>query len=276
MNRKRLREIVINVLTRMKKPYYQGVAAELAFFFLMSMVPLFIIIGELMGLFSISIGVIDKLLSEYTSGEVAGSLKEYLKYTPSGTINIIFIVFALWSASKAQFSMIRIANYTYTGLNSGRGFIFERIRAMVTVFATIFLLVFSLAIMVYGEPLVSLVAIYMEKILLLPFNFNKLWFGLRWPLAIAFYIFGITFINYLLPSHRLSFKKIIPGSLLTSAGILAVTGGYSFYMSKFSNYDLIYGGLASIVGLLFWFYIIGYVFVIGIVFNAALMETCES
>ncbi|HPO04058.1 MAG TPA: YihY/virulence factor BrkB family protein [Bacillota bacterium] len=273
MDVKRAGEVITNVYIRMQKPYYQGVAAELAFFFLLSMVPLFIIVGELLGVFSLSLDVLEGLLMQYVSAEVAGSLKEYISYTPSGTISALFLLFALWSASKAQFSMIRIANYTYTGLNSGRGFIRERLRAMVTVVATIILLAFSLTILVYGKQIADVAGLYAEKIMPLSFRFNELWYILRWPAGIAFYFFGITFINFILPSEKLPVKKIIPGSIVASTGMLIVTWAYSLYNSGFSNYDLFYGGLASVVGLLIWFYVLGYVIVIGIVFNAALMET---
>ncbi|GAB1476050.1 YihY family inner membrane protein [Bacillota bacterium] len=276
MDQKRIFQVASNVFIRMRKPYYQGVAAELAFFFLMSMVPLFIIVAEIMGLFSLSVDVIGKLLSDYVLPEVAESLIKYIGYTPSGTISILFLLFALWSASKAQFSMIKIANYTYTGLNTGRGFIFERLRSMITVFITILLLVFSLTILIYGNIIAEIVGLYMKKILLVPFRFNEIWLVLRWPAAVALYFIGITFIYYILPSERLPLKKVIPGSVLASAGILTATWVYSFYMSRFSNYDLFYGGLASVIGLLFWFYILGYVIVIGIVFNAALMETAKN
>ncbi|HZK01990.1 MAG TPA: YihY/virulence factor BrkB family protein [Anaerovoracaceae bacterium] len=275
MNKKRLREVAFSVLIRMKKPYYQGVAAELAFFFLMSMVPLFIIVAEVMGVFSLSIDIIERLLSDYITDGIAESLKSYFHYTPSGTISFLFLVFALWSASKAQFSMIRIANYTYTGFNSGKGFIRERIRAMISVVITILILVFGLIVLIYSEPLADILALYMEEILPVSFRFNELWFVLRWPGGIALYFLGITVINYLLPSKRLPFKKIIPGSVLASSGMLIVTWIYSCYLARFSNYDLFYGGLASVIGLLFWFYILGYVIVIGIAVNAALIETCE-
>lgn len=275
MSKKRVKYIILNVFIRMQKPYYQGVAAEMAFFFLMSMVPLFIIIAEIMGLFSLSVDIVGGFLAKYFSQDIANSLMNYFTYTSSGTISVLFLIFALWSASKAQYSMIRIANYTYTGLNSGRGFILERVRAMVTVVVTIFLLVFNLAVLVYGKIIANIAATYMESILLLPFRFNEVWFVLRWPAAVALCFIGVTFINYILPSRRLPIKKIIPGSIVTSTGIFTATWIYSFYMSKFSNYDLFYGSLASVVGLLIWFYILGYVMVIGIVFNAALMETCE-
>lgn len=273
MSKKRAYEILFNVIGRMRKPYYQGVAAELAFFFLLSMVPLLIIFGEFLGLFSISMNIIHELITQYVSVEVAESLQDYLDYTPSGTFSLIFIVFALWAASKAQYSMIRIANYTYTGLNTGRGFIRERIRSIITVIITILLLGFSLAILVYGEPLVGVFGLYVEEILEIPFNYNQFWYALRWPFAIAIYFFAISFINYTLPSKKLPYKKLLPGSILTSAGMLIASWIYSYYASHFSNYDLLYGSLGTVVGLLVWFYILGYVMVVGIVINAAWEET---
>ena len=65
----------------------------------------------------------------------------------------------------------------------------------------------------------------------------------------------------------------LPGAVVATAGILVVTWVYSFYITHFSNYDLLYGSLATIVGLLMWFYFMGFVLVIGIVFNAAWEET---
>lgn len=264
--------ILIKIWEKMREPYYQGVAAELAFFFLLSMLPIMIIVAEVMGVFYLSVDLVQSILANYIAEDMIETVTQLFDYKPSGTFSVLFIIFALWSASKAQFSMIRIANYTYTGENTGKGFIKERLRAMATLLMTILLLVFSLAILIYGEPIMAGVAYYVERILALPFAFNDLWLFLRWPAAVAFYFLGITFINYILPSQRLPVKKIIPGSILTSGGMLLATWIYSMYISGFSNYDVFYGGLASIVGLLMWFFILGYVIVVGIIFNAILME----
>ena len=262
------------IIKRMADPYFQGVAAELAFFFLLSMVPIAIILGELMGVFSISMGVIRDLLSQYVSPDIYANLSQYLTYTPSGAISAAFIVFALWAASKAQYSMMRISNYSFTGHPSGgRSWLRERIRAIKTILITLFTLAFSLLIMVYGEILIDLFTAYVNQFLNLNFTFDGIWFVLRWPMAMALYFLMISYNYYVLPSERIRFRKILPGSIVASTGMLLATWIYSYYAAVFADYDLLYGSLAAIVALLFWFYILGYILVIGIQVNVVWEET---
>ncbi len=274
MSSKRLFHMSLMIIKRMSDPYFQGVAAELAFFFLLSLVPTAIILGELLGIFSISMGVINDILSAYVSPEIAASLSGYLDYTPSGAVSAAFIIFALWAASKAQYSMMRISNYSFTGHPSGgRGYIRERLRAVKTILITLFTITFSLLIMVYGEIIISLFTAYVNQFLHLNFIFDSIWFVLRWPVALALYFLMISYNYYVLPSERILFRKILPGSIVASAGMLLATWIYSYYASVFANYDLLYGSLAAIVALLFWFYILGYILVIGIQVNVVWDQT---
>jgi len=274
MNNRRFLNMTLMIIKRMSDPYYQGVAAELAFFFLLSMVPIAIILGELMGVFSISMGVIRDLLSQYVTADIYENLSTYLTYTPSGAISAVFILFALWAASKAQYSMMRISNYSFTGHTSGgRSWFRERIRAIKTIVITLFTLVFSLLILVYGEILISIFTAYVNKFLNLNFTFDSIWFVLRWPVAMALFFLMISYNYYVLPSERIRFRKILPGSILATVGMLMATWVYSYYASVFADYDLLYGSLAAIVALLFWFYIMGYILVIGIQVNVVWEET---
>ncbi len=274
MNGKRLINMTLMIMKRMTEPYYQGVAAELAFFFLLSMVPIAIIFGELMGVFSISMGAIRNIISQYVTPDIYASISPYLTYTPSGAISAAFIIFALWAASKAQYSMMRISNYSFTGHPlGGRGFIRERIRAIKTIVITMFTLAFSLLILVYGEILINIITAYVNKYLNFRFTFDNIWFVLRWPVATALFFLMVSYNYYVLPSERLRFRKILPGSIVASAGMLMATWIYSYYASVFADYNLLYGSLAAIVALLFWFYILGYILVIGIQVNVVWEET---
>lgn len=274
MREKRLLNIVLSIFKKLQEPYYQGVAAELAFFFLLSLVPTTILLAQVLGVFSISIDVIKEVLAQYVSSEMTSTLSEFLVYKSSGAISVFFIFFALWAASKAQFSMMRITNYCFTGGKStGKGYIRERLRAIKTIVITVFTLVFSLLILVYGELIVELITSYVTGFLKLDFTFDRIWYVIRWPMAMGLYFLMISYNYYVLPSQRVQFRKILPGSIIASAGMLLATWIYSYYAAVFANYDLLYGSLAAIVALLLWFYILGFILVLGIMVNVAWDET---
>ena len=151
----------------------------------------------------------------------------------------------------------------------------ERIRAVKTILITLFTIVFSLLILVYGEIIVNLVTAYLNDFLNYKFTFDNMWYYLRWPIAMAIYFVMVCYNYYVLPSEKQPIKSILPGSVAASAGMLLATWIYSYYTAAFASFDLLYGGLAAIVGLLFWFYIMGYIIVIGIQVNVVWKQTAN-
>jgi membrane protein len=63
---------------------------------------------------------------------------------------------------------------------------------------------------------------------------------------------------------------LTPGSIFTAVIWLALTAGFSFYVTKLTNYDATYGSIAAIVMLLTWMYLSAYVFLFGAELNAEL------
>jgi membrane protein len=61
---------------------------------------------------------------------------------------------------------------------------------------------------------------------------------------------------------------ITPGSLFTAVGWLLLTLGFSFYITKVTDYGATYGSLGAMVALLTWLYLSAYVFVFGAELNS--------
>jgi membrane protein len=267
--------IIYFIMRKMRDPYYAGAPAELAFFFLLSMVPLTIVLGELLGLFSISINWIFAIVEKYASFEVAEALTPYLNYQPSGTVNFAFLALALWASSRGQYSLIRISNYAYEHGGISFSYIHERFRAIKTVVLTLFLIAFSLVILIYGESILKVIAIYFNQTFDLEFTVRKIWLVARWPIAIAVYFLTISYTYAILPAEKLKIKAVIPGALFSSAFILISSLIYSKYLAGFTGKYVLYGSLATIVVLLFWFYMVGFILVIGIQLNIAWRDVKE-
>jgi membrane protein len=75
---------------------------------------------------------------------------------------------------------------------------------------------------------------------------------------------------YFLPDVKQEFKFITPGSIVGTACWLAATWGFSTYVSHFGNYNITYGSIGGVIILMTWFYITGFIFLMGGEINAIL------
>ncbi len=255
-------KMVLLGIRQLRDPYYQGFAAQMSFYIMLSLVPTVIVLSQLLGLLDISLDFLDEWIGKYVAPSMGDTLKKLLSYRPATTSNIVLIIMALWAASRAQFSMMRIANYTYTSGRTTGNFWRERIRAVKTMALTVFTLAFVAVILVYGNRIRQLVL----QRLIDGTMINTMWIWLRWPLAGILYFFMVSYNYYVLPNDKLAFREILPGSILGAVGMLVVTIVYSYY-------DIIYGSLASMAALLFWFYFLSWVLCLGILFNKVWKDT---
>lgn len=269
MTGRRLLHLILYIMRKMRDPYYAGAPAELAFFFLLSMVPLTIVLGELLGVFSISMNWIYAILGQYAPSEVASALRPYINYHPSTSMNLTFLALAVWASSRGQYSLIRISNYAYEHGGICYSYFHERIRAVKTVILTLFMIAFSLIILIYGESILKVVAIYFNQTFSIAFTVRSTWLIVRWPFALSVYFLMISYTYLVLPAEKLTFKEVIPGSVFSSLMILVSSIIYSNFAVGFRGAGVLYGSLTTIVSLLFWFYVIGFILVVGIQLNIA-------
>lgn len=262
-------------IKQLKDPYYQGFAAELAFYFILSIVPIMIVLSQILGLFSISLDMIGGWIDQYVTGGVNDMVRSLISSTTTtGTLNVFFILVALWSASKAQFSMMRIANYTITsGESTGKGYFRDRFRAIKTIVFTLFTVAFALIILVYGEPLLNLILINLTRTLNIDYQISNIWLFLRWPVSLTLYFLMVSYNYYVLPYKKVRFREIMPGSVFASIAMLLITLGYSIYTKYIAHYDIIYGSLASVVALMFWFFFLSWALGLGVLCNKVWHDT---
>lgn len=255
-------------------PYYQGFAAQVSFYLMLSIVPIIVLITQILGFFGVSLESALSLIQEYTGKQMSGMLMSLFEFSSVGFANILFVVVALWAASRASFAIMRITNYTLTdGRNTGRGYFSERFRAVKTMGITIITIVISLVILAYGK------LIFTSVLSLLGLDSSLIaestWLWLRWLIGFALYFFMISYNFYILPTEKVEYKKVIPGSVFASIGLLVVTGFYSRYTSSLANYDVLYGALSSVVAIMMWFYFLAWVLCLGVLCNKVWDETSE-
>lgn len=267
----------MGVLTvkKVREPYYHGFAAQMSFFYVIALVPLLMLVVQVLTATKLlPVDVVLKLADEYITVDLPDIVTSLLSPKLQMTTNIIVLAMALWAASRAQFAMTRIANYTFTdGRTTGRGFVRERLRAYLTMFITLVAVCLALIILVYGKQIFYLL------INLIDANYNPhesipfLWNFLRWAVGFAIFACVITCNYYVMPTEKVKLKKLIPGSLFATFAVMVITWAYSIYIGKIADYDIVYGSLASIVALLMWFYFVAWGLCLGLVFAKVLDDT---
>lgn len=269
----RLLQMILLGIKLFRDPYYQGFAAQMSFYIMLSLVPTLVVLTQLLGVLEISLDILVEWIDQYVAPQMADTLKDVLRNRPTGaaTSNIIMILMALWASSRAQFSMMRIANYTYSSGQTTGGFFRERFRSIKTMALILFTVSFVVIILVYGKMILTLIMgpIIDGSII------DMIWTWMRWPLTGVLYFLSVSYMYYVLPYDKLGYREILPGSFFGAVGMLAVTICYSAYANFVANYDIIYGSLASIVALLFWFYFLSWALCLGIVFNKVWKDTKE-
>lgn len=267
----RLLQMILLGIKLFRDPYYQGFAAQMSFYIMLSLVPILTVLSQILGILEISLDMLLGWIDRYVATQMAETLRDVLENRPTGaaTSNIIMILMALWASSRAQFSMMRIANYTYSSGQTTGGFFRERFRSMKNMAIILFTVAFVAIILVYGKMILTLIMgpIIDGSII------DELWTWLRWPLTGALYFLLVSYLYYVLPYDKLNYREILPGSCFGAVGMLVVTICYSAYANYAANYDIIYGSLASIVALLFWFYFLAWALCLGIVFNKVWKDT---
>ena len=269
----RLLQMFILGIRQFRDPYYQGFAAQISFYLMLSLVPILMLITQILGYFNLSLETVLSWVEDYTGSEVSGMLTSLTEFSSAGAVNIVYVGVALWAASRAQFAIMRISNYTFTdGKSTGKGYWRERFRAVWTMAITLIALLFSVLILAYGGLIVDACMQFlpMDGVYLV-----KLFSFLRWLPAAVLYFLMICYIYYIMPTEKISFKKILPGGLFACIGMLVVTILYSKYINNIANYDILYGTLSSIVAILFWFYFLAWVLCLGILINKVMDDTAD-
>jgi len=95
-----------------------------------------------------------------------------------------------------------------------------------------------------------------------------MWRWMRWPVTALVIMLCAALAYWLLPDVKQKFKFITPGSVIGTLMWLISTWGFAQYVAHFGSYNVTYGSIGGVIVLMTWFYISGFIFLIGGEINA--------
>lgn len=237
-------------------------AAELAFFMTLSVFPTLICVHAMLAWFLPGINVTLDTLEGFIPSETLDIITDYLHYVTTNNNNALLTagIIGMATTSAAAFRSLHAIMGDIQGAARFRG-----------IFALLFSFVFSLIFMA---------AIYFSIIVMITGNwiFNyiggifpivaglQVWNLLKFPLMLVIFVL-IIYGLYRITAPADIHNTLFPGALIASAFLVLVSVLFSWFISMFTKYPLIYGSLASIIVFMLWVFICGQILIMGNALN---------
>ena len=233
-----------------------AIAGQSAFFIILSAVPLSMFIVSILQNLHIPVDFIEMGLSGIFSEQIVDEISEFLTnaYNNAVGISLITLVITLWSAAQGVHAITNGLNRIYDAYEN-RNWFFLRIRAMFYTIAFFAIILFSLVIIGLGSTINKWLSPYIKY---LP-DFVALIYHLRYVLIFLFLVvlFALVYRNFPNISRKqhkeYGIKYQLPGAFLCTLSWYVLSLGISIYVDNFNGFS-IYGGLATLAGIMIWLY----------------------
>ncbi|GAA4010984.1 YihY/virulence factor BrkB family protein [Streptomyces sp. NBC_01352] len=249
-----------------------GLAAEAAFFTLLSVPPLLLSMIGLLGyvddwtgadtIASLETNILEAsrtILSDKGVTEIAQPiLHDVMKGGRPDVISIGFL-FALWSGSRAVNVFIDTITVMY-GLDGVRGIVKTRLMAFLLFVVALLIGSIALPLMVAGPDAVVNIVPWSETVVQV----------LYWPVVIVLSIVFLTTLYHVSVPVRSPWIEDVPGALVALA--MWVLGSFllRIYLTNTVEGPTIYGSLAAPVAVLLWIGVSAFAVLVGAAVNAAI------
>ncbi|MGP4060796.1 YihY/virulence factor BrkB family protein [Halobacillus litoralis] len=243
-----------------------GMAAQLAYFFLLSLFPFMIFLLTLLGYLHIDEERVLAFVSTYAPPDTFDMITENvssLLRSENGSLLSIGLIGTLWAASNGVNAIMRAFNRAHN-VEENRPFLINRFIAIILTVAMVLVIGIAFLLPVLGHT----IGVHLFSFFGLSESFISLWNAIRWVISSIIFYIVLSFLYVTAPNKRLKYKDTVAGAVFATFGWQLVSLMFSFYVSSLGNFSATYGSLGGVIVLMIWFYLSGVVIILGGEINA--------
>jgi membrane protein len=204
-------------------------------------------------------------LSEEAFAPVAERLvRQGQEVAESNLLRFGIVFFAIWSASGVAWTLLEALNVVHQ---------VEETRPLWKRFAISIVFAPAIGVMVIvGAGLLLIgpqLAEWLAGRIGLDEEFVTLWWWLRMPVALCLLMLALSVIYRFVPNTKRPFRFVAPGAIVAVIAWILALLGFSFYLSNFADYGVVYGSLGAAVVLLIYLYLTAASLLLGAEVNEA-------
>ena len=265
-------QILWRTLAKIDEDDCLGLAAQLAFYFFLSLFPALLFLVALVGYLPLEDTLARMLttLGSVAPGAVVSLLRTQLEEITQGThvgLLTLGIAGAIWSSSAAMLSLINALNHAYE-VEERRSWWKQRLVAILLTVAAAVFIVLSLVLVLAGPGVAAWVAGWFG---LTPV-FARAWAVARWPLMLGLVVFGVDLVYRFGPNRRGRGAWVTPGALVATGLWILSSFAFKFYVANLAQFNATYGAIGGVVVVLLWCYVSGLAILVGAELNGVIEQ----
>ena len=272
------RRLVVRTAVDSMDDHLPGLAAEMAFFVVLSLPPLLLAVlgsvgfvlgelpeSELNQLQDQILSFLSTFLSESTVNEVLRTPVENLLREGRSDILSVGIVLTLWSASRATNVLLRTVTTAYD-LEDRRSGWRRRLLALGITLAGIVLSTVVIPLLVVGPRLLASAL----EAAGLGTDLVRFWGVVYWGSVVVLAVSALTWLYHVAPGWYTPWRRDLPGAVLALVVWLGASWALRVYTAELAGFtaDDAFRGLAAPLVLLLWVYVSAIAVLLGAELNA--------
>lgn len=245
-------------------------AAEMAYFLLLSLFPILLVIANIIPLLPFDPNEVLSLVADFVPQDIYSVIEPIIEgYLASGSGGAISIglIAAIWSASKVITTLRRVLDEVY-GSEQTSNFIVGRILSLLTMIAILLVIGLALFIFIFGEQILF----FVEESIGISIPFIQEFLLLRYVVLIAILFLVFLIVYWFVPNHSLTFKYSYQGAIFATIGWLILTQGFSTYVNLAGGDAVANATFGAFIVLMLFLYLSSMIILLGALMNAMIFE----
>ena len=262
---------IMRILDRAAQSHVGAYAAQSAFFFVLSLIPIILLLMTMVQYTPLTKGDVMKAVTEVFPKTVTPFLISIINevYSQSKAIIPVTILVALWSAGRGVLAITSGLNCIYQSKET-RNYVYLRLRSSVYTLLFLLVIISCLLLAVFGNR----ISIFVEMNVPVLQKAVEFLIRIRTSLTVGVMMLFCMLLYRFLPDVKIKtkWKHQIPGSVFSAIGWQIISLIFSVYLDIFEGFSTMYGSLTTIVLVMLWLYFCMYMILFGGVINITIFK----
>ncbi|MCF2443070.1 YihY/virulence factor BrkB family protein [Dyadobacter sp. CY345] len=210
-------------------------------------------------------GVLKELMPRGIFQDAQQTISDILSRPRSSVLSFGFI-FAMIASTNGMMSLMRSFDMVFEDSET-RGFLKQRGVATLLTMVLVAVMILLIVLLIMGDALKGIISEW--QIIRYSWIVSSLNFS-RYLVSFGALMLAISIIYRFAPSRINRYAFFNLGSIIASVLILVATYLFSFYLSRFSSYNKLYGSIGTMIALMIWFYLLALLLIFGFEVNAGI------